>query len=372
MSKRKICIFCESWESGGIESFLCNMLKSMNREGMEIDILAVQIRPSVFSEELKAMSVSLIELSGSQKKLAKNHRLFRNILRERRYDAIHLNVFHALSFRYGVIAKKCGVRRLIVHSHNTAIRKGSFLRPVKVLVNNVCKRLYYKTFTDFWTCSAAAAEFMFPKAIVSRKKYEVIPNGIDTSRFAFNKEKRECTRCELGISNELLIANIGRLSEQKNQLFLLDVMNKLRSESCILLLVGEGDKAEELKAKASVLGLKDKVIFYGTTPHVENILCAADVFAFPSLFEGLGIVAVEAQAAALPVVCSENVPSEAFVSDMVSTVALKEGAGAWADMLVRAAGASDRNANVSDTIRKKGYDIRLVAERIEKIYRKPR
>lgn len=372
MSERRICIFCESWESGGIESFLCNVLKSMNREGMEIDIIAAQIRPSVFSEELKAMGVSLVELSGSQKKLAKNHRLFRNILRERRYDAVHLNVFHALSFRYGVIAKKCGVHRLIVHSHNTSIRKGSFLRPFKMLVNNVFKRLYYKAFTDFWTCSAAAAEFMFPKAIVSGKKYEVIPNGIDTSRFAFDRENRESTRRELGISDELLIANIGRLSEQKNQSFLLDVINELRGESCILLLVGEGDKEDELKAKASALGLTDKVIFYGTTAHVENILCAADVFAFPSLFEGLGIVAVEAQAAALPVVCSENIPPEAFMSDIVSAVALKEGAGAWADMLVRGAGASDRNANMTDTIRKMGYDIRSVAERIEKIYRKPR
>lgn len=373
MSRRKICIFCESWESGGIESFLYNVLKSINKDGLDIDIIAAQMRPSVFSDELKAMGVDLIELSGSQKRLTENYRRFKKILKERRYDAVHLNIFHAVSFRYGAIAKKCGVGKLIAHSHNTAIKRSAFLRPFKVLLHNVCKQLYYNVFTDFWACSHAAAEFMFPKSVVSSNGYKMIPDGIDTSRFAFDKGKRDRTRRELGISDELLIVNIGRLSEQKNQIFLLDVLKELirHGVKCVLLLVGEGDKEAELKEKTNALGLSDEVIFYGTTPDVENILCAADVFAFPSLFEGLGIVAVEAQASALPVVCSEYVPSEAFVSDNISAAKLSDGAGVWADMIIKAARAADRTSNTADLIKEKGYDIKSVAESIEKTYRKP-
>ena len=366
---RRVCIFCECWESGGIESFLLSALSDMNLEGMEIDIVVSQLKGGIFLEKAAKLGINFRELSGSQRKLFKNYRSFGKILRERGYDVIHLNIFHALSFVYGAIAKGFGVKKRIVHSHNTDLRKTA-AKKVKIAVHNISKHIFYRCFTDYWACSSAAARFMFPKKITDNDRYSFIPNGIDIERFTFDKEKRFAFREKLKIGDKPLIVNIGRLTEQKNQSFLLDAVNVLakRDMEFVLLLAGEGDKGklDELKKKAENLGMADKVVFYGATSDIPSVLSAADVLAFPSLFEGLGIVTIEAQAAALPVVCSENIPDEAFVTDYIVSVGLN--AQEWANAL-EGAFRADRTSDTASLIKSKGYDIKSVAGRIENSYR---
>lgn len=367
MKKTAVCIFCECWESGGIESFLFNVLNNMDLTGLEIDIVVSQFKAGVFSEKTARLGVNFIELSGNQRKSLINYRMFGKILKERKYDVIHLNTFHAFSFIYGVIARKNGVTERIVHSHNTALRKTTAKR-TKLLIHNVCKRLFCGAFTELWACSSQAARFMFPKKIALHNEYTLIPNGIDAKRFAFDPKKRADFREKLKAGDKLLIVNIGRLSEQKNQSFLLDAACALkkRKEDFILLLVGEGDMLDELKAKAKRLGVADRVIFYGTTSDIPSVLSAADVFAFPSLFEGLGIAAVEAQAAALPVVCSENIPEEAFLTEYITTVPLD--IDRWAETLCEKA-RTVRSTNTVSRIEEKGYGIKSVSRMIENAYR---
>lgn len=370
LKNTKVCVFCESWETGGIESFLSNVLCSMNLSDMEIDIVTARLKQSVFSERISALGVNFKELSGSQRALFKNYKMFRRLLKERRYDVIHLNAFHALSFVYGAMARKYGVKKRIAHSHNTALRS-SPTRPIKLALHNLCKWALRGAFTELWACSSAAAGFMFPKKAVASGGYKVVLNGIDADKFAFDADKRKSFRDKLGLKDETLVVNIGRLCEQKNQRFLLDAAKALadRKAKFKLLLVGDGDMSDELKSRAEQLGVSDKVIFYGTTDDVPGVLCAADVLAFPGLFEGLGIAAVEAQAADLPVVCSENIPSEAFVTDRMSAVPLSEGTEKWADALLENSRA-DRSADAVSAIKKRGYDIREIAADIENSYRK--
>ena len=171
----------------------------------------------------------------------------------------------------------------------------------------------------------------------------------------------------MGVADRFVIGNVGRLCYQKNQSFLLDVMVealKIRRDCC-LLLVGDGEDRQSLEEKARALGVADHVIFYGTTAKVEELFWSMDVFAFPSRFEGLGIVAVEAQTAGLPVVCSEHVPEEAFVTENARMLPLTEEAASWAAQLLE----RTRNTNPApiesvSQVKEAGFDINDVANRI--------
>lgn len=368
---KRICVFCECWESGGIESFMYNVLSDIDIKGLEVDIVVSQLKDSIFSERLKSIGINFLELSGNQKRIIKNYRLFSKLLKERQYDVIHMNIFHAISFIYAVPARKNGIKTRIAHSHNTKIgRCRSY--PLKKLLHWFFKSFCCGIFTDFWACSAAAAEFMFSKRLLSNEGFELIPNGIDTERFAFREEARVKIRNELRVGNKAVLVNIGRLCEQKNQMFLLDIMKVLteREIDCLLLLIGEGAMLSELRAKAERLNLTDRVIFYGTASNVEDILCAGDVFVFPSIFEGFGIAALEAQTAGLPVICSEHVPKEAFLTENIHLARLSDGAEKWADEVMNALEHSVRNREAAETVNRKGFDIKKTAKKIEKKYRK--
>ncbi len=366
--KRRICCFCEKWESGGIESFLHNVIMEMDMSRLEIDIVAAQICESVFTASLKEKGVGFYELSGSQRKLGRNHKMFKQLLKERHYDVVHLNIFQGLSLYYAYLAKKAEVAVRIAHSHNTALRQ-SKTKWLKLLLHNAGKSLWTENATDFWACSRVAAEFMFPQSVLENKKYEFIPNGIDVEKFRFNNKVRNQIRKDLDIEGKLVIGNVGRLCYQKNQEYLLEVFAKLQTQGpdSVLLLVGEGELKAELQQQAEKLGVADKVIFYGVTDKVEQLLWAMDVFAFPSRFEGLGIVVVEAQAAGLPVVCSDNVPGEALVTDLLQKVKVRSGVDNWAESILNCQVNADR-LSANEQVQKSGFAVVDVAKRIEKTY----
>ena len=364
--KHRVCCFCEKWESGGIESFLHNVIREMDLSYLEIDIVAAQMCESVFTAGLKEKGVMFYELSGSQHKLGQNHKMFKQLLKERQYDVVHLNIFQGLSLYYAYLAKKAGVQKIIAHSHNSALRQ-SKTKWLKLILHNVGKNLWTENATDYWACSKPAAEFMFtPKSLC---KYEFIPNGIDVERFRFNEDFRKKVRKDLNIEDKLVIGNVGRLSNEKNQAYLLGVFANLQSQrpDSVLLLVGDGELKEELQQQAEKLGVADKVFFYGVTDKVERLLWAMDIFVFPSRFEGLGLAAVEAQAAGLPVICSDGVPDEAVVTDLVQKVKLIAGVDNWVEKILHCQINADRLA-VNEQVKVSGFAVADVAKRIEKKY----
>lgn len=363
-----MCCFCEKWESGGIESFLHNVIRQMDLSRLEIDIVAAQMCESVFTADLKEKGVHFYELSGSQRKLGQNHKMFKQLLKERQYDVVHLHIFQGLSLYYAYLAKKAGVPVRIAHSHNTALRQ-SRTRWLKMLIHNSAKCFLAKNATDFWACSRPAAEFMFPQSVLEKKKYEFIPNGIDIGRFRFDNELRAKIRKDLDIENKFVIGNVGRLCYQKNQEFLLEVFAKFQSArpDSVLLLVGEGELKADLRQKAEKLSIADKVIFYGVTDKVEQLLWAMDVFVFPSRFEGLGIAVVEAQATGLSVVCSDNVPNEAVVTDLVQKIKLSAGMDSWTEEILHSQNYADR-LEANTQVQKSGFAVGDVSRRVEKTY----
>lgn len=331
---------------------------------MEVDIVAACLKSSIFTSGLERKGIHFIELSGKLRSM-ENHHLFRKLLRERKYDLVHFNLFQGLSLYYAQIAKSEGIPVRIVHSHGAGLRD-SRTKQLKLVLHGIGRQIWRSSVTDYWACSRQAADFLFGKVSAS---VWIVPNGIEIGRFRFSSESRQQVREELGISDHLLIGTVGRLSQEKNQAFLLDAFSCLiacRPDSR-LLFVGSGDNEPDLRRKAEDLDIAGGVIFYGTSSRVERLLSAMDIFVFPSLVEGLGIACVEAQASGLPVLCSENIPDEAKITPLVKTLELERGPYRWAEELSSMRHGQDRHDG-GRMVQKAGFDISDVALSVRQKY----
>lgn len=356
MRKRKICLFCQRWASGGIESFLYNCLVRMDLTQLEVDIAAIRLERGSLSAKLEELGVRFYRLSESPC-------LFRRLLRQRQYDVVHLNLFQGLSLYFCRIARQEGVTVRIAHSHNENLRQ-SPLRWAKLLLHRLGRRCFSADATVLWACSNAAADFLFG----SQKHFTFIPNGIDTARFRFNEDIRQTLRRQMGLEDCFVLGHVGRLCSQKNQRFLLEVLAQLLPQHphSRLLLVGDGEDKQALQRHAQTLGIEQQVIFYGNSQQVEQLLWVMDGFALPSLFEGLSVAAVEAQAAGLPVLCAEHLSKEVKLTENLRFLPLEAGAAAWAaEILTMKAQNREEDAGI---VQKAGFDARTVARRIENTY----
>ena len=356
MEKRRICVFCETWASGGIESFLTSILLRQDMSDMEIDLAAAEQCDSVYTAALMAHGVRFVTLSGSSQRVFENWKSFRRLLAERGYETVYVNAFQALSLRYGLLARRAGVPVRILHSHGADIRAQA-LRPLKLLVHRIARALYGGVGTDYFACSDEAAAFMFPTGGRGKHAVRFLPNGIETRRFAFQAEGRERVRSRLGLREDLVLGYIGRLSNEKNPLFLLDVLHALlpMHPEARLLLAGDGRLREAMEDRAARLKLRDRVLFCGVTDKPQELYWAMDVFLFPSLSEALGIAAVEAQCTGLPLLCSEHIPAQALMTDLARRVPLSGGADAWARAASSIELPKDREKYAS-AVRAAGFD----------------
>ncbi len=257
------------------------------------------------------------------------------------------------------------IARRIVHSHNNCLR-ASITRPAKMFFTKISQQIYLKYATDYWACSMEAAEFLFGKDVRKSEHFKIIKNGIDTQNFKFNDNVRKEIREQLGISNQIVIGHIGRISYQKNQSFLFWKFFKKVVENqpeMLLLLIGDGDTTM-LQRRATELQIAHSVKFLDATNQVAQLLSAMDVFVFPSIFEGFGIVAIEAQCAGLPTICSSQVPSDVDVTPLCEHLMLNDDISVWVGAITE---ASKKIMLIAEThmrtgIKRAGYDIRDSAE----------
>ena len=287
-----------------------------------------------------------------------NLRLY-NFLKNNKYDVVHINSgAFFFTFQALLISKFTGVKKVIVHSHNTP----HISRFKRVLIN-LLNPIYRKMIDVKLTCSDKATKSLFTKT----QDVILIKNGIDIEKYKFNETVRNKFRKLLDIEDKIVYGHVGRFAKQKNHDFLIDVFYKLqKKQKAVLLLIGNGELEGLIKEKVKKLNISDKVYFLGFKNDIYNYLNAIDFFIFPSLHEGLPVSLIEAQTSGIPVFVSDNITDEANISDSFEKLKIDD-SDLWANRILNAKTVDRKNA-YKNTI-KNGYDIRATANQLEKIYK---
>lgn len=345
-------------ERGGLESMLMNYYRHIDRERVQFDFLVHRQERAAFDDEIESLGGKLYRLPRlvpwSEGYLAALNHFFDE---HPEYKIVHVHQ-DCLSSVILRAAAQHNIPVRIAHSHN-ANQDKNLKYPIKLWY----KQSIPKYTTNLFACGKDAGDWMFGGA-----PYQIINNAIDATAYSFNPKKRIEMRHQLGLADKLIIGHVGRFNPQKNHLFLLDIFAALlkKEPNAVLLLVGGGEDMLKIQAKAHALGIAEHVRFLGVRSDVADLMQAMDVFVFPSLYEGLGIVLIEAQAAGLPCVVSDTIPREAYLTDLVTAERLSSSTETWADNILekRNFPRTDRRAEIAAH----GFDITTEAVKLQEFY----
>lgn len=331
----------------GLETMLMNYYRHMDRTKVQFDFLTHRPERSDYDDEIEALGGKIYR---APRLYPQNYPAYfaymkRFFADHPEYKIVHSHI-DAMSFLPLLAAKRAKVPYRIAHSHNTSID-----RDFKYLLKQFFRLLLPSAANKLCACGDEAGKFLFRTG-----DFTVIPNAIEAEKFRFDEAVRAEMRRELGIENTFVIGHIGRFAYAKNQKFLIDIFAEILKccSDSVLVVVGTGEKTNEIKAYAHATGADEKILFLGNRNDVEKLYQAMDVFAMPSLFEGVPVVGIEAQFASLPCVFSDRVPKEVAFSQNCEFIALEKGPKYWAEQLLAVRNA-DRKKLRMDNSR---FDIR--------------
>lgn len=351
MNKIKILVIVNAaFGYDGISSVATNYYLYQDKNAVAMDLLTIN---PVFEDLEKK-----IQEDGNRSFVLKNRNknpfayvlALTKIIKKYQYDIVHVHGNSATMAVELLAAALAGCKVRVAHSHNTQCDH--------VKLNKLLMPFFSRLYTHCCACSKEAGEFLFG----DRDCY-VVNNGLYLPKYAFNEEVRERIRRENGLDGKFVIGHIGRFRFQKNQEYLVTLLKQIREtqKDAMLLLIGEGETESAIRKQVEELGLSDAVAFYGTTDYVNEAVQAMDVFAFPSRFEGLGIVAIEAQAAGLNCVASDAVPRTIQIQDQVAFHPVEGNDFQWVnDLIAFRATPEQRNEGRTDTkarLQANGFDI---------------
>ena len=348
-------------EAGGTQSLLMNIYRKIDRTKVQFDFLVVYKEKQFYDDEIKKMGGHVYKLSFREDlnlpRFQKDLSVF--LSQHHEYKIVHC---HAYTIGYFCLkaAKIAGIPVRIAHSHN----KGA-VHDIKYLPKLFMQRIFTKNATDLFACSEEAGKYLFKD-----KSFYVLKNAIDSQDFIADDDIRKEIKKELGLEDKFVVGHVGRLHPQKNHDFLIDVFAEIKKkkQNAELILVGTGPLEGKVKSKVAENGLVDCVRFLGNRKDMNRIYQAMDVFVFPSLFEGLGIVAIEAQAAGIPIVCSEGLPLETDITPIYRKLLLSDGAEKWATVALEMAQSPSAHTNMQQYVMDAGFDMEATAKYMESYY----
>lgn len=345
---------------GGAETFMMNAYRNIDRSKIQFDFLIYDDFKDVtpYHQEIKALGGNIYIVPNPNKHIVSYIRTVKKLLKDKNIDIVHSEIF----FGGGInlwIAKKVGIKKRIVHSHATSDGKGNrFPLPI---VRKLFHHLIKNNATDYLACSNEAGIGLFG----TNQPFIFVPNGIDLGKYRTVPESKEQLKKALAIPEDaFVVGNIGRFEEQKNHVFLLDIFEEVvkKTPNSHLVLIGTGSLLEAIKNKVENKSYSEKVSFLGERNDIPELLKTMDVFLLPSLYEGLPIVAVEAQAANLKLVLSEEVSKETQLSENVQFVSLNKGSEEWAKIVLA------QPFGNTPKLELEMYDMKKTANQLEKIY----
>lgn len=340
---------------GGVEMVVMNYYRNIDRTKVQFDFFALEGSSIPQKEEIEKLG-GRVFIVPKYTHLSQYEKAIQKLFKENNYKIVHSHM-NTLSFFSLYGAKKAGVPNRISHNHSTAGKGETKKNIVKYLLRPLAK-IYP---TDLCACSKHAGNWIYGK----KANYRIFNNAIDLEKYKYNPVERRELRRELGLNGKKVIGHVGRFCYQKNHDFLIDILYEVlkKDENVVLMLIGEGELEKEVRNKVKKIGLENNVIFLGRRAEAYKYYQAMDVFVLPSRYEGLGMVAIEAQAAGIPTICSTEVPKEAKILD--STHFAKD----LTDYVKYILESFDiKQRDTSNELRKAGYDIKTEARKLLNFY----
>ena len=349
----------------GTETMLMNIYRNIDREKIQFDFISYSNEEAHYDNEIRILGGKVIKLTSttSVKEITKA------IKEHGPYDVVHA---HTL-FNSGIAmlaAKKCGIKTRIAHAHTTLDNSSSIVR--KIYINSM-RFLINKYSTQTLACSKEAGKYLFGENQISKSKYSYLPNLINYEELLYKPEKEvDKFKKKYNLENGIVIGHIGTLKESKNHKFLLEIAKYMTEQNINvkLLLVGEGSLRKELEELTNKYNLSDRVHLLGIREDINVMLHSMDVFVFPSIFEGLGLVLLEAQATGLPCIVSEAIQPEADLGlDLFSKLNLDSGVDVWSKEIINVACNKENNLDkINEAFENAGYSTSKCIKRLNKIY----
>ncbi|MDO4333571.1 MAG: glycosyltransferase family 1 protein [Eubacteriales bacterium] len=345
---------------GGLETMLMNYYRHIDREKMQFDFLVHRLERADYDDEIEALGGKIYRLpylnpfSFSYLKELNN---FFEEHKEYRIVHSHLDCMSSVPLK---AAKMHGIPVRIAHSHNS-----NQDRNLKYIMKLVYKSKIPAVATTLFACSEDAGGWMF-----GNHPYRILANAIDAKAYSLNQQRRRRLRAQFGLQDNLTVGHVGRFRAQKNHTFLIDIFYEIKNRipDARLLLVGDGDEETAVRKKVEKSGLQNSVLFLGARNDVAELMQIMDVFVLPSLYEGLPVTVIEAQASGLPCLISDKVPIECKKTDLVQQVPLSADVKIWADAVTASVQAERRDTY--EEIKESGFDISENAKWLQEFYEK--
>lgn len=363
---------------GGAESMIMNYYNAVDRNKVQFDFLVHREDKGAFEDDIIALggniyrmpAISPSNYADYKKKLDQFFKTHNN------YKIVHSHL-NALSSIVLGVAKKHNVPVRIAHSHiaiESDIYKNIFKKntdikaTVKDTIQSLVKHKVAKKATHYFACGEKAGNWLFGKK--NADKVVIINNAINSSMFLFDETKSKKIKEDLNVTNKKVIGHVGRFNEQKNHFFLIKIFNEIvkKDANCVLLLAGIGNLMDAVKQEVERLGLNEHVRFLGIRSDINELLQGFDLFLFPSLYEGLPVTLIEAQASGLPIVASDTITTEVDLTGLITFLNINEPASNWADIVLKK--LNHNRQNTFEQIKNGKYDIYENAKNLQNFYLK--
>ena len=362
----KVLVFGMTETPGGVESVIMNYYRHIDRTRIQFDFLCNSYEKVAYEAELLALGGHTFHFPARSKNYPRYRLELKCFFREHaaEYAVIWVNICSLANIDYLKLAAQYGIPKRIIHSHSSANMDGR----LRGLLHQHNKKQIGRFATDFWACSAEAAGWFYPSEICSQAV--ILHNAIDVQCMAYDENGRENIRRQLGWQNQFVIGNIGRLHFEKNQRFALEVMAALvrKDRSVRLVLVGQGEDESELREQIFRKGLQEYVYRAGVQSNIRDWLSSFDLFLFPSVFEGLPVAAMEAQANGVPVLASEDViPDEVRMNKNIKMLSLQQPPEIWAEAVceMKEWFVRENPEDIWEHFIQSGYEIEHVKDEFE-------
>lgn len=348
---------------GGIENYVMNLYKGIDTNQYQFDFVIVDDGiPQYYESIVQNMGGIIHKVTKGSKNIFRfvieRVRIFTHY---KQYGVIHIHTSCGVRVIEGIIARFSGIKYVIFHSHSNSGKVPMKYRLIQPLFRIVGSKLL--------ACSPEAGTYFFGRKALDMNKFKVAKNAILFENFKYSVQNREALTKQLGIQSNLVVGFVGRLSIEKNLDFLLNVFYEISkiNDNALLLITGDGKEKDSIIENISKLGLVDKVILLGIRKDIGSVMSVLDILLLPSVYEGMPVVLIEAQASGLKCYTSDVVSTESKISELVYYLSLKSSAKEWADTILKN-GKNLSRENMEKTFNESGYSISSAVKEMTELY----